>query len=88
MPPSKTIVVRVSGYLEGEDGKDHSVELDLEVLEMFVDPIAGVAKRQVTGIRHWQGAKLPDGKYTAKFPFEGKMQHLPQRMVSGVLRNR
>jgi hypothetical protein len=87
MPPSKTIVKRVSGYLEDEQGKDHSGDLDLVVLEMFVDEISGVAKSQVTGIRHWYGAELPNGKYTAKFPFEGKVKHLPQRMVSGVLRN-
>jgi|HubBroStandDraft_1064217.scaffolds.fasta_scaffold12321_7 hypothetical protein len=87
MSTSKTFVTRVSGSLEGEDGIDHSVELDLEVLEMFVNEISGVAKRQVTGIRDWHGAKLPDEKYTAKFPFEGKMQRLPQRMVKGILRN-
>jgi hypothetical protein len=87
IPPSKTIVKRVSGCLEDDQGKDHFGDLDLVVLKMFVDKISGVAKSPVTGIRRWYGTGLPNGKYTAKFPFEGKVQHLPQRMVSGVLRN-
>lgn len=88
MPPSKTVVQRVNGNLEDEHGTDHSVELDIEVLETFVDQITGIAKREVSGIRHWHGAKLPDGNYVVKFLFEGKMQRQLKRMVKGVLRNR
>jgi hypothetical protein len=71
MSISRTVGQKVSGSLEYEDGGSHPAEFDLEVLEMHVNEIQGAAKKKVAGIRTRHGAKLPDGKCTAKFVFEG-----------------
>jgi hypothetical protein len=73
---NKTVSERVPGELTGEDDKTYTVELDLTIIEMYVDDGGVLAKRVID--RHLlaprSGGNVPDGSYTLTFMFDGVPQ--------------
>lgn len=87
---NKTVFECVRGELAGDDGKTYQVELNLTIVEVYVNDGAVLAKRIID--RHplaaGSGDDVPDGNYTLTFKFDGVLQKPKVRKSGRTLLHR